>query len=160
MYFLLYDFLWSDPDPENLTGSGSEKKDRIRPDRDPDPDLQHWSRNTKKMTVDVLNRMAEQERPFLGHSRLLEYDNLCTVVLKLFIMKNKIGVRKSVKKQLYGQISGIRPDIRYPARYLVSSQISGIWPDIRYPARYPVSGQISGIWPDIRYPARYPVSGL
>ena len=35
IYFLLYYFLRSDPDPENLTGSGSEKKVRIRLDPDP-----------------------------------------------------------------------------------------------------------------------------
>ena len=47
-YFLLFDFLWLDPDSENLTGSGSQKKVRIRPDLDP----QHWTGDRRCETGD------------------------------------------------------------------------------------------------------------
>ena len=41
---MFYDFLWSDPEPDNLTesGSGSGQKVRILQNPVPDPTLQHW----------------------------------------------------------------------------------------------------------------------
>ena len=75
-------------------------------------------------------------------------------ILGLFpgILGIRPAIRYLARYEVSGQISGIRLIIRYTARYKVFCQISGIQPD-------KVSGQISGIRQDIRYPARYQLSG-